>query len=295
MLSCSVGKGKTMKVLLATPLYSQHYDSGHFWLKALNDLGHSVIVWDYRLQPAPLKREPWDLTLVLKGENLDPRLLPTPKVCYWPDDLGRTPGIESILRYYDKVFTPVRPTPDNMEWLPTGWDPDIHVDRQIERGIPSLYIGTNNSPYKKDMVDGIWPSVVAGNGWESEAVVVKIGLSRRDLPSHYLHDFVYLANVAEILIDVHQSPHVGLNRKLFEMIACGFTLVDRVPGVEELLGFGLTNQVSFRTADEAKELIQYYLTRPGERGEVWRQERERIVRYTYLEAAKRILVEVSRW
>jgi len=228
--------------------------------------------------PPPVTRYP-DVTIVLKGESIDPRKLPSsPRFCYWPDALERTPEIEEVLRYYDKVFTSVRPTPGWMEWLPTGWDPAIHKDLNINRGLETIYVGTANSQYKVGTIRRIRPDLVYGNGWNLGP----------EFGPKYLHDLTYTLNNAEILIDVHQSPNVGLNRKLFEMIACGFTLVDRVPGVEEILGWGLTHQVGFANPDEAKELIRYYLERPKERGEIWRLEREKIQEYTYEKAVEKV-------
>ena len=273
-----------MNILLITPLYSTHYDAGWFWLRALNQLGHSVQVWDYRLDvdPPPFFHYP-EVTLVLKGETIDPRKLPSPKAVYWPDDLERTPGIEKVLQHYDKVFTPVKPAPDWMEWLPTGWDPMIHVDRKMYRNVDTVYVGTANSEYKVKMIEEIDPQWLFGNDWK------KIDRWGNMIKPVYLHELVAVLNRSKILIDIHQSPTVGLNRKFFECISCGFTIVDRVPGVEDILGWGLTQQVSFTNVDEAKELIRYYLERPREREEVWLLQREKIQEYTYEKAVKRIL------
>jgi len=269
-----------MNVLLITPLYSTHYDAGCFWLRALNQLGHSVQVWDYRLDknPPPFIHYP-EVTLVLKGESINPEKLPSPKFNYWPDALERTPGIEEVLKHYDKVFTPIRPTPDWMEWLPSGWDPAIHKELNITKAMRTIYIGTVNSEYKVKMIRGIKPDLVYGNGWHLGP----------EFGPKYLHDLTYTLNHAELLIDVHQSPNIGVNRKLFEMISCGFTIIDRVPGLEEILGWGLTQQVSFTSSDEAKELIRYYLERPKERGEIWQLEREKIQGYTYGKVVEKVL------
>ena len=208
---------------------------------------------------------------------MDPRKLPRPTVNYYPDALERTPGIEDTLRLYDGVFTSVRPTPDWMEWLPTGWDPSIHVDKKVERELNTVYVGTKNSDYKKRMVMGISPQVLYGNGWANS------------ISPRYLHDLVDVLNKAKVLIDVHQSPHVGVNRKFFEMISCGLTIVDRVPGVMEILGevFGLL--VTYTNVDEARSLIDYFLKNPEEREKVWSQQREKIQEFTYRKAAEKIL------
>ena len=275
-----------MNILLVTPLYSQHYDAGHFWLRALNQLGHTVAVWDYRrdLNPPPIHP---GFPLLLKGAGIDPRTLRRPRVCYWPDALERTPGIQDVLQAYDRVYTPVRPTPPGMTWLPTGWDPTIHGCTGVPRDIPSLYIGTNNSERKREFVDTIWPNTVAGNGWETPAVVIKLGHPRSDLPPHYLHDFVALASRARVAIDIHQGP-AGLNRKLFELIPSAFTITDRAPGVEEVLG-DIADQVSFTTPEQGQALLERWLINTNGREALWEKEKVRIAPYTYLNAARKML------
>lgn len=287
-----------MKILLATPLYASHWDAGHFWLKALNGLGHTVLVWDYRLNPLPRCFQT-DFTLVMKGESIDPEMLPHPRVCYWPDALERTPGIEKLLSQYDKVFTPVRPTPADMEWLPSGgmewlpsgWDEDIHRYTGAEKDIPSVYIGTYNSWRKVEFLRAIRPDRLVGNGWDlvSDDIYAGSGQSFGLLPPQYLHDFVALASRAQVLINIHQGP-VGLNRKIFEMISCGLTITDRVPGVEEIFGQDLAQLVSYRTPEEGHKLLKAWLGRPQkERDEIWQLEKKAIEPYTYREAAERIL------
>lgn len=273
-----------MNILLATPLYSQHYDSGHFWLRALQELRHNVRVWDYRLEPALFLQHGWtfDVAIVLKGEGVDPRILSGTRFCYWPDNFERNPGIENILQYYDQVFTPVRPTPEGYEWLVTGYDPLIHRSIPTEKDIRTLYIGTNNSPRKAKFIKELSPYVLAGNKWENEPYW------RETLPPQYLGDFVLLANRAMIAINIHQGD-VGVNRKLFELIPCTFTITDLVPGVEEILGEELAKKVGFITSEGAQKLIDYYLEHPGEREELWEMEKQKIKGYTYLEAAKKVL------
>lgn len=270
-----------MAILLATPLFSFYGDAGHFWLKALNQLGHAVVVWDYRLcEYYPAGH--YDLTLVLKGEGVEPTSLRRPAFCYWPDAFFRDPGIEKKLRQYDKVFTPVRPAPDWTEWLPTGFDPDIHRDLGLPHtAVNTIYVGTNNSDYKREMIRAIAPTAVYGNGWGE--------LGNNAHNPVYLHDFVNVANRAKILLDVHHDPQYGLNRKLFECCAMGFTLTDQVPGVVDLFGPELADQVSFTTLRQAKELIVYYLFHPEKREQLWSRQQKAIQPYSYLEAAKKIL------
>ena len=293
MLPDCVGE-KDLRILLATPLYSaHHWDSGHFWLKAFNSLGNYVRIWDYRLElDTPVGQ--WDFTLIMKGESVDPETLPHPRFCYWPDALDRTPSIETLLAKYDKVFTPVRPTPADMEWLPSGFDPDIHHYNGAKKDIPSLYIGTNNGQRKIDFLKKIRPSIIAGNNWGGVAEQINDGYTQpiRLLLPQYLHDFVALASRAQVLINIHQGPQVpvGVNRKLFECCACGLTISDRVPGVVEILGPDLAQLVTFDTPQEGRELLEYWSDRTQEeRDEIWGKEKKAIEPFTYVEGVKRIL------
>lgn len=285
-------------ILLATPLYASHYDAGHFWLRALTSLGHEVTVWDYRLDdgppPGPVSRQP-DIVLVMKGESLFMpkmhRLFPSARfICYWPDKFERDPGVlDRLLAEYDQVFSPVRPTPDRVTWLPTGWDPKIHQRSANSWRYDSAYVGTSNSQYKIDMVRDISPSIVFGNDWWRQSPLVwGVQYVGQPLYGAALSSFLSTVRVA---VDIHQSPETGVNRKLFEMMACTFTIVDDVPGVREILGPELSEKVVYKTGAQARDLIAYYRYRDTERNELWQQERAAIAPYTYESAVRRICGE----
>lgn len=272
-----------MKLLVVTPYTAPHFDAGLFWAKEMALLGHEVILWDYRAYPQLVcpddELASFDGSVVFKGESIaEIDRLPQPKVCYWPDDLGRTPGIENVLAKYDEVFTPVRPTPDGMVWLPTGWDPDLHRNYGKKRWINSIYVGTKNSQYKCDMVHQIRPEGIAGNGWG------------KDFPPVYTDDLVGYLNDGKVLINIHQNPSVGVNRKFFELVACGLTITDRAPGIDEILGKELANQLCFTTPEEAKDLIDQALALDDEeRSKLWKLECAQILNFTYANAAREVL------
>ena len=273
-----------MKILIGTPYLSSHFDSGLFWAKSFSELGHFVDLWDYRMNPYN-KVSGFDLVIIFKGESIDPEILPRPRICYYPDDPNRIPGIENKLKLYDLVLTPVRPTPEGYEWLPTGWDESVHRDMGYKGDrYEAVYIGTNNSDRKSHWITKLAPDVVFGNGWGTiepkHAIIIQ--------PPVYHHDLTQALNKAYIAIDIHHGE-VGVNRKLFEMIPCTFTLVDRVPGVEEIFGEVVTPLMSFRTVKDARDMIKYYLKNESERKEVWKAQKEKIQPYTYKEAAKKVL------
>ena len=249
----------------------------------MTNRGHSVYLWDYRLQRRVPEVDP-DLTIVFKGESISPWELPRPRFNYFPDWFSRFPGIEGLLEQYDRVFTPVCPTPSWAIWLPSGWDPDVHKDLELPRIKEVFYIGTANSPYKINMVKGIDPLYILGNGWDK----VYSGQEKKTHIPAYLHEFVHVANRAGLLIDIHQESTIGLNRKCFEMAACGPTIYDNVPGLEDIFG-DLTPEIAFSSVETARIKVRLLLEDDKKRAEIWAQEREAIKHYTYEKCLDKML------
>ena len=273
-----------MRILLATPWFSGHLDAGLFWASALGRLGHDVVLWDHRAEPDP-PRIPCQVALVMKGdETVAARLRPwTPNVVsYWPDWFDREPGLlDRLLKAYDLVATPVRPTPAGCLWLPTGWDPQFHQRRPGASPFPSLAWGTYTERKHHYLVT-IRPSFIMGNGWSPAVSPSPV------LPPHYGPALVAILSAAAVQINIHRD-NVGLNRRIFEMCACGPCISDRVPGVEEVFGKSLTQRMSFETPAEGRAMLIYYLEHPLEREELWASERELIKPFTYTAAAERLL------
>ena len=272
-----------MKILLATPYLSANwFDAGLFFLAAASRLGHAVTLWDYRLEPESSKGQ-WDVAIWMKTGPAEAEQMPHPRFVYWSDDFDRTPGLlPQLLQAYDKVFTPVRPTPTGCMWLPTGWDPLIHRDLGLPRQHDSIFVGTY-TPRKWEFLKVIEPDDIFGNNW-AETPPTNLNLHG----PVYLHHYVWVLNQARLLLNVHHGP-VGLGRRFFEFIACGPTITDLVPGVEEVLGLDLAAVVGFKTPEEGKALKEYLLDRPGLLNGVWREEQRAIEPYTYEAALKRIL------
>lgn len=268
-------------ILLASPFYAQHWDAGHFWARALSRLNCSLLLWDYRIDPAPPLAQ-YDAALVLKGQPDTPEQLLSSayKMCYWPDAFGRLPEAEAALRGYDRVYTMVRPTPEGMVWLPGAYDPVVHYPRAEDGRMlfDTLFIGTATA-YKRQMLDELQVRIVFGNGW-NQAI--------------YLHEYAHTLSRALIAVNVHREPAVGVTRRLFEYISCTFTLTDLPPGVVEVLGPELADLVGFRTPQQGRERIAYYLAHPKDRAEVWAAERRAIRQYTYGALATSILEHLEK-
>lgn len=279
-----------MNLLVATPLSADHYDAGHFWVKAFRDLGHAVQIWDYRKCISCYSNftEVFSI-IVFKGEIIEPSWLGfSPKIVYWPDRFERTPGmLEKLVKGYDKVFSPVFPTPEGVEWMPSGWDDEIHVPPPGDKSkiCSSIYVGTNNSDYKRETVEAFKPTMRAGNLWDSNDYGA--------MPPVYGKDLVKLLHGGKVLIDIHQDPSCGVNRKFFEMASCGFTIVDRVPGIEEILGKELASLVCYDPEWPAERKLLFLHSwieeNPKIRERAWQAERKAIQKYTYYNQARRMI------
>lgn len=275
-----------MKILVCSPFYAPHWDSGHFWVKALSELGHDLCLWDYRTQKDIPIYSP-DIVLVLKGDlntarRVKEEFYAVPVVCYFPDTFERFPKeeIDEYFSLYNEIFTPLVPTPKGTIFLPTGWDEDIHVSKGVEKYPVSVFIGTC-TPRKEEYLKVILPTVIGGNGWErSEIPGRKIG-------EVYLHNYVTILSQSLVSVNVHRDP-TGVNRRLFESMACTFTLTDIVPGVSNVLGPG-TWELGFSSPEEGRNKVNHFLSHPKETEELFKLGRELIAPYTYKNAVKEML------
>lgn len=266
-----------MKILLAADIFSQWFSCGQYFLKAFSELGHYVNVWDYRFSTSDPCVSDYDFLFAYKGDRRVAKYISSLKtsICYYPDAFERDPDAISLLQSYSKVFTTIRPAPQWMEWFPTGWDPDIHRTVEAAKVLSSVFVGTS-TPRKQSFLDVMRPTAVFGNGWGEGVKPV------------YLWEYQRVLSASSVLINVHRND-IGLNSRLFEMMATGFTITDIVPGVREVLGDELTNRVGFTTPEQGRERLEYFLSHPEERDELWYAERKAIRPYTYLECAKRVL------
>lgn len=244
-------------------------------------MGHNVSLWDYRLEPKP-ESQSYDLFLGMKTPPEATQLVKGPKFVYWSDDFDRTPDLlANLLAAYDKVYTPVRPTPPGCIWLPTGYDPLVHVDRGFRRNWGCVSGGTYTQR-KKDFLEVIRPTFIFGNDWEES-----VGGARMHGPV-YLQDYVYFLGNANLLVNIHHGD-VGVGRRLFEFIACGPTITDDVPGIPEVLG-SVYKDVSFKTPEQGLELKNRLMANPGCLRELWEEERRAVRLYTYQSVATEMLM-----
>lgn len=272
-----------MKILLASPFYSQHWDAGHYWARAFSRLGHELVLWDYRTDPRPPKVN-CDLAVVMKGAENTAYLVgmvASKRICYWPDAFGRDPSTEQDLDAYNIVFTPIRPTPEGMVWLPGAWDEKVHLYGQLmkQTTAQTIFVGTRTDR-KMEFLKAMQPTHMVGNGWP--------GIT----PAIYLNDYAAMLSPHRIAINIHRDA-IGVNRRFFEMMACTFTITDRVPGVIEILGNKLAAKVTFETPEEGRRMIDHYMPLERECLQLWGDERRAIANYTYIDLARSIIDQVN--
>ena len=274
-----------MNILLATPLYTAEWDSGHFVLRALQQLGHQVAVWDYRLDRYWPVQFTFDATIVLQGDGIDPDAmrLPRPRILWHFEVLGEMVDTAEAVRGYDKVFVmSYQNTAPGVEWLPGAYDTNIHRhDPNAIATWRTLYVGTANSEEKVAWVSQIQPQGIIGNGWS------QFGINA--LPPMYGPQLAQVVSHANIALNFLRRPGVGPNRKLFELVPCAFTLTEHAEGIEQILGSALAEKVSFSTAGEARELIRHYALHPEERQPVWEMEQNALRRFTYADRVSHLL------
>lgn len=173
-------------------------------------------------------------------------------------------------------------------WCGNSFDPLVHhppVAPQFQYGV--AFIGTH-TPYKERMLDGVVDvglDYLAGNGWERGPLRL-LNLMR---PAVYLHDYADVLRRSVVSINLHHDPQVGVNRRLYESIACTFTLTDLPPGVEEVLGHNLAEAVGVRSPEDLREKAEFYATHHVEREALWERERAAVAHGTYRQMAASLL------
>ncbi len=261
------------------------------------------------------------LIIVLKGETIPLNVLErlscelgVPIVTWWIDDpFGFPDAIETYSSYdhffvFDGAYIPrledlgVR----RLTFLPCACD--IHDYRKMNLS------GANRRRYACDVAfAGAFYSqrgrlvtsmagldvAVWGLGWQlPEAKPALQAVGRGALRGKKLEaqQAARLYNVAKICVNKHhgQSVYNGLNLRSFEVLACGgFQLVDRLPGMHELLAPG-KEVICYESYDQARELADYYLARPEARVEIGRNGRVRVLKeHTYRHRMKKMLMAVN--
>ena len=271
-----------MKILVAAPFLSLG-SCALYIFKALADLGHVPIPWDYRSM-LPLNDWEYDFALVW---GTDPQIIrhlrgDRPKILWYPDDpyywsnteRNEHRILETMAKVYDRTLTllPVK----GYEWLPAGCDRQIHFSQAKEReGV--VFIGTCNSNLRRQLVYELSKHLkfpIYGNNWRTDFFKdwdEQTGYddSHMDIKDQaaYFGQFRMLVDRAKVIIVDHHIT--GLSTKTFEVAGVGGALMvmDDKPGNTLMFPSAPT----FRSVEECVRLVKYFLdpANEAERAAKW--------------------------
>ena len=252
-----------------------------------------------------------DVLMILKGETIQPETLQkirektdTLILNVFPDNplyMGKFEAIEPCHYFFVKdsyILSILRGAGfKNVLYLPQCSDPDVHKPMVLNEHEKKTYccdlslIGSMY-PYRLKLLEqlaGFKPSIW-GRGWSriSNTEILKLyrGKDIRGTQKvKAISGSAISLNPHHPLNDIH-----GINRRTFDIAACkGFQLADFKTDMER--SFKLNSEIiCFKTIDELKRLIEYYLRHPDERAQIAEAAYHRVLmEHTYDHRAKEIL------
>ncbi len=246
-----------------------------------------------------------DAMVILRGETISGESLVTlrnlkiPLVSWWVDDPFRFPLYLRHLELFDLVCAFDRECVANLKerglkqvmYLPCSCDPTTFYPQSLNPadypllqctvGFVAVYYPERAAllSQMKGLDLGLW-----GSGWEAAPEFHELPSGTWRGPRISAANAAKVYNLAKICPNVHhaQTRSGGINTRTFEIPAAGgFELVDRVPGLEEHFEMG-REIVAYSSPAEFRELADYYLSHPSERGAIIERGRARVRRdHTY--------------
>jgi spore maturation protein CgeB len=194
----------------------------------------------------------------------------------------------------------------NVTFLPMGYDPTYYNELDEDETIDVSFVGSLNDRRKRllERVVTELPDVnlqIWGNNWswydpfaqfEYRLRRRKLGncIHNHNLPAASVNE-VY--NQSKICVNIH-GPHSkrAMNPRTFEILGSGaFELVDYKPRLFEQLDIG-KEILTYETADEFVEMIDYYLDDRVKRNEIAARGHQRAqTDHTYSDRLQRILAD----
>jgi len=275
--------GKHMKVLLCTPYISNAWDTGVFVAKALSEQGHSVIMWDPRIN-RQIPSADYDFALVLKGTEIDATELKRSRVNWFPDYLSDFEGIDNFIDSFDLFFTLNKQR--RGVFLPGCCDPDVHKPYSSQRQYDVIFVGAATSLERVKFIKMFMHKFkgrfgIFGNDW------INYGINTHPIPT--IPSFAQSFSTATIALNIHYDMFgVGTNMMVHEIAGCGsaMLLTDNVDGLEETYPMA----PKFNSLEECLELTEYYLNNLRERRKLVKEMQKRAYeKFTYKHQVGEIL------
>jgi len=263
---------------------------------------------------------------IVKGDSLFPETLRyfknklnIPSVSYqWDDPFPSFSGtaggnayrdgnFQQGISYYDHVFVYDRYYVEKMlemginsvSYLPLAADDEIYRKADLTReekekyGYDVCFVGM---PYENriDILNSLegFNVGVFGDLWERYKDKID-GDYFKGKASGDTVQKIYGASKIVLNINHPQSKY-GVNTRTFEIPACeAFGIFDHIEGIEDLFDIG-EEIVCYRSTDELKSLIRYYLDHPEERDAIVRKGHKRVMQeHTWFDRVKKIIEVVN--
>ena len=227
-----------------------------------------------------------------------------------PDALSNLEKQQIIAADFDYYFSKERHIVDslrdkaglNAHYLPEGFNPRIHQKPQVEKAfaewmtnIDVLVFG-NLYAYRARMVEQLMRAGVKvevyGNQGPYLRPLVKSALRKQYLVGESKNRLLYGAKI--VFNNFHYAEVTSVNQKYFEINGIGgFQLCDYKPAVDEHTSVP-SEQVTYRTLNEAIDKIRHYLAHPAERHSLAAQQYAHFQQHhTFDQRAKQLLRTVG--
>lgn len=301
-----------MKVVLADILGCRYPDLGFQIKTALEQLGHSVVPFDYRLHHLQhfSFTNKWlnkrlvrtavgcnaDLVIVHKGETILPGTVSAItkagiKVVNWnPDEpfgelqafnrMQNIPEYDAVFTYDTQYVERLKEHNPHSYHLPAGADPHgVHKEHVPldKRTFPAALcmVGTAY-PNRVDMLAPFADKTlrIAGPGWD------KTSMASMSLPHVKINEMVGLFNESKIVLNPHgtHKSFIVPNPRTFEIPATrSFELTDLRRDAELFFKPG-KEIVIYKDLEEFKELVDYYLVHDEERNTIAQAGHDRVLK-----------------
>ena len=277
-----------MRILFSSPYIISEWDIGKLVMKALSELGHHLILWDPKITSEIPSRD-YDLAFVMKGLEVNPADLKSPKINWFSDDFESFPRssdfkkhVDRIISGYDYVFTPIKSSAGI--WAPFGCDPDVHKPLECDKKFDVVFVGTAHSIERVKFIRQLQKRfkgrfAIFGNDW-----------SRYNVNAYAPQYFLKLSEVmsmSKISLNLHGGKR-GINTRISETAGCGSALLitDDVDGLNETYPMA----PKFNSLEECLELTNYYLNNLRERRKLVKEMQKRAYeKFTYKHQVAKIL------
>ena len=323
-----------MKIILSIPGEQYTIPMGRFTVKALQEIGHEVIVFNHdysgllesaynRLDQQGclnyknkqlmrlIKKEKPDFFLSIYGRPHTAKVIEKIKAqgiltaCWWLNDPFMLP-FETMdsAPSYDYFFSNSMGTQEtykkngvqNIHFLPSGIDTDVHKDLHIEHKKYDIILAGDHHPVREKAIEfliskgfnvavlGPWKRKISKNSVIIPHIISNCFFSPEQMVQAY--------NDAKIVFNIHtwiDKVGYGINPRLFEASGCGAFQVSDIKEEIPLFFTDKKSIVLYSSIEELPEILSYYLSHDNERKAIAAEALIVSQNHTYINRVKELL------